>query len=450
VQDVLQLGLLPRLVELLTAEDVKLQFESAWAITNIASTEATRAVVSSGAIAPLVAGMMSTDANVREQCMWCIGNITGDSSEYRDIMFETENAVNNLLLNIQHPETVGLLRNATWALSNFCRGRPSPSAERVAGLLPPLAYLISMEDKDVVSDALWGLCYLTESDESNIDALLADGVLARCVELLGHAELTVMMPALRVIGNIISGSELQTQAALEAGALCALVPLLKNARRNVRREACWAVSNVAAGTKPQISMLLATPGMIEAVLEQVKNAEWHVRKEAAWIFCNIATAGNAEHVCKIVASRVIPPLVDIMSNDDSRMICVVMDAVNAILKVEKQFADSGNPAAALCRFAEQFEEAGGVQRLEELQEHACDDVFEKARDLVDQYFSSSDASLENTDVVHTVPASSGSKVFAFGAHPGSILVKPSSTPGKTVGFGGTPSGALNFGTVAFA
>lgn len=111
VEAVLKANILPRLVHILgAATDPKLQFEAAWAITNIASTEYTRhvryharaaracivcervphvpppaasplQVVDAGAVGPLVAGMMSGDATLRDQCIWCIGNIAGDCAK---------------------------------------------------------------------------------------------------------------------------------------------------------------------------------------------------------------------------------------------------------------------------------------------------------------------------------------------------------------------------------
>lgn len=114
---------------------------------------------------------------------------------------------------------------------------------------------------------------------SLIEAVVASGVLPRLVSLMGHSELVVVVPALRVTGNVISGTERHTQAALDAGALRFITPLLGHSKRNVRREACWTVSNVAAGTQPQISAMLSTPGLSSAVLQQLKHGDWNVKKE---------------------------------------------------------------------------------------------------------------------------------------------------------------------------
>lgn len=474
VKQVLAADALPLLVALLDSPEPKVVFESSWALTNIASTEYTKAVVTSGALPKLIAGMMHGNGNVREQCMWCVGNIAGDCAEFRDIIFaDSSNAgVQNLLLNIQHPDNIKLLRNATWTLSNFCRGKPSPNPAHVAPIIPALAYLITMTDKDVVSDALWAICYLTDGEETLIDAVINHpGVLARIIELLGHEELSVSMPALRIIGNIVSSVDRHTQAAVNSGIISALLPLLRSGKRNIRREACWAISNIAAGTHEQISTLLATPGLIQAVLEIMRCSEWHVRKEATWIICNSAAAGTPQHVCKLVSFGVVEPLVEVLNNEDARMLAVVMDAMEAILNVEHKFKQEGNPAAAMCTFAEQFESFGAVARLEELQGHADKGVYEKSYNLLQKYYYTEEdgteegedafqGSSENAAPVALAPINAAAGKSAFGFSFGATGNEPASafgaagfvTPKPFVAPAVAPAapGGFNFAGATFA
>lgn len=90
VDQVLQSGVLPHLITNLTAnpQASNLIFESAWALTNIASTPQTCEVVNAGGVGPMVQLLKHHVGDVREQAAWCLGNIAGDNTNFRDHLLE--------------------------------------------------------------------------------------------------------------------------------------------------------------------------------------------------------------------------------------------------------------------------------------------------------------------------------------------------------------------------
>ena len=87
--------------------------------------------------------------------------------------------------------------------------------------------------------------------------LATRGLAARLVALLDHSASSVQTPALRAVGNVITGSDAQTQAMIDRGVVAPLTRLLGHGRRGIRKEACWALSNVTAGTADQIDAVIA-------------------------------------------------------------------------------------------------------------------------------------------------------------------------------------------------
>ncbi|EPR79166.1 Importin alpha subunit [Spraguea lophii 42_110] len=327
IQTVLDSGVLPRLVELLSRscsaykngkEDLiyTVRLEAAWAVTNIASgsSEQTNAVVTCGAIPLLVDMLGESKEDLVDQSVWALGNIAGDSEPFRDMIINS--GATSLLLTLienilNNKAYIKILRNCTWLLSNLNRGRtPEPPLEHIQMSINMFNKLLNTDDSDILSDTLWALGYIIDMSTDKTDMVLQIGILERCKIFINAflkrtSEYTIAkycIPAIvRLLGNIVTGNDDQTDKIIKEGFL----PLLKKVfysytddrkASKVKKEICWIMSNIAAGTDSQVQEIFDN-GII-SMLSDAMRYELFVKIEASYAITNALSniENNMDHL----------------------------------------------------------------------------------------------------------------------------------------------------------
>ncbi|ORZ41750.1 putative SRP1-importin alpha [Catenaria anguillulae PL171] len=355
IAEVIACGVVPRFVQFL-----------GWALTNIASgtSEQTQLVIDAGAVPMFIHLLKSSVADVREQAVWALGNIAGDSPAYRDLVLHAGVLPNLLDLLNENLTKASLLRNATWTLSNLCRGKnPVPDWETIKMALPTLAKLLYSHDEEVLVDAAWAISYLSDGCNLKIQAVI------------------------ETVGNIVTGDDFQTQVILNCNMLQAITTLLYSSREALRKEACWTLSNITAGTGQQIQQVIDA-GLIPPLVHLLSVGEFKTKKEACWALSNATSSGldHPEQIRYMVNQGMLKPMCDMLGCMDNKAIQVALDAIENTLKVGALLQANEPAHAGINPFVAIIEEAGGADKLYSLQDHENQEIYAQVYRVIEQYF----------------------------------------------------------------
>lgn len=371
---VLSCDIVRPLVQLLVPSAVPaLQLEAAWALTNIASgsNDHVREVVAHGAVPLLLQLLKSPDDNVREQAVWTLGNIAGDCEEMRDLVI-SGGAVSAVCELLQKPfdDSSTVARTAAWLLTNCCRGSPPPIRDLLEPAFPVWEGLLRSDDEEIVEQACWAFAYLTKSEvyvPTVVDSLLCQ----KFVDLLQHQEDKVLIPALRVLGNIAAAKDADTRAVVECGVLAALASLLAHPSRKLRQSACWILSNIFVGCPEQVQVAIDSK-IVESLLPLLQSGPLEVRKEAVWSLANMIMHGESHHIVHLVECGCVASIVESLHLFDDATNLRLLAVTERILCIGKEQQEEshtkGNPFAMLVR------QANVLGKIETFLSHSDEDV----------------------------------------------------------------------------
>ncbi|XP_022872845.1 importin subunit alpha-1-like isoform X2 [Olea europaea var. sylvestris] len=251
----------------------------------------------------------------------------------------------------------------------------------------PLAHLIHTEDDEVLQGACWALANLSLGKMDGKQAVIDAGVFPRLVELLLFPSHQFLRPALYTVANIIPYVDvIQIQVFIDNGALPFLLNLLtQNYENVVKASACGIISSIIRRTKDHIQAVIEA-GIISPLLQLIQNSDFSMKIPLVRAFCFAITNGTNEQIKFLVHEGCIKSLCDLLvSPNEARVIKLRLEGFENILKVGEAEKNQDNTEDTNV-FAQMIDDAGGLQKIKNLQTHDNSEICEIAVKLLETYW----------------------------------------------------------------
>ena len=163
------------------------------------------------------------------------------------------------------------------------------------------------EDEAIISDCLWAVSYLADTDSEELLGSIAAGeTLPKLLDCIDETRLPVIfVPAVRTVANIMTTNEkFIIDKAIFEGIIPRFCKIMKNCTsvQRLLSELCWGCSNIFASGPQYVELMLNYNNgeIFERLFDCVNHREYDVSKEAIWAITNAITESEPPLMLKIL------------------------------------------------------------------------------------------------------------------------------------------------------
>lgn len=347
IEEIIQLGLLPRFFVMLQSPHPPLQVSSAarsgWTSTHVTFFQLKIAKVLTditagqlenrlpGDAIEILTKIMKTtaDTQLKVEVLAVFGNITGDCYELRDAVVDSD-AFTFILKELNYSSNLIVLRHCTWAMANMGY---SKRFSKLLKAVPALIKLIYHFDNEIVGESCSSLAAMCNSSTDAIQVILDSNLLFRLHELLDMRNSSIIMiGALDVIRGISLGTTEQNQALINCGTLDHLRSLLSSKNNSMTGRICSILANIAGETCDQIQAVIDAE-FFPILFNLLVMEESETQVECAWVIrhCVSRKRSLPNQIDSLISFGIIQCLVEALESDNEDVLPVVIVTLRNVL-----------------------------------------------------------------------------------------------------------------------
>ena len=383
IQKIIELKIVPELINLLDSPLYEFKYEAIYCLCNIASgtEEQAKTIIIYGVIPKIFNLLDYSIEEIKSQTIWLVANLASDSAQIRDSLIENK-IFDKILTILASTNNNNYINISGWAITNFFRVKPIPNIDickKTFKIIARAVLIDNKQDEDFISDVCFFFSVLTQKYKEFNQEIIDAGLLEKIINFLDIKKKSIILTSLRIVGNIAcTDNANQTQKLIDLGVLDKLKYTLFNENISIRKETAFILSNIAAGTQKQIETLIEQ-NFLQILYKVFINDNAKVKKEAIVAIANLTSVEDEKYMKKLFEDNILMIVSELLKNEDAYYIAIGLEILANIFA----FSDKkGNKK----EFQNECYKMGIDTILEKLQTHENQIIYEKTLNILDAYF----------------------------------------------------------------
>ncbi|KAG8952261.1 hypothetical protein FRC04_004968 [Tulasnella sp. 424] len=347
IQSVVDSGILPTVIEMLSWDDPEFLIEAILILINITAgtSEQTSAVIDAGALPKLLALFPSSPMSGKEDILLIFGNVLGDSEPLRQVGVRA-GGIELALDVLRVPDTYApnCIDSAAWVVAAATNHGKFPDDDLATEMISVLTTFLQdhlfEREADRLSEAITETIKALRQLSVHHDVTTAihkHRIIHRIVQLCTTKDNhRLREDALGLISRTSCGGEECMDALMDAGCLDALETCITEHARS-RSKVCSAVVDIARGTPSHVKALIKSlllPHIFQVLLD-AEEAD-RSRLEAARVMLSLAETAtiHTELLDPMVDRCYVETLSRALLSDESEGLGITLQAIEQILNTK--------------------------------------------------------------------------------------------------------------------
>lgn len=297
---------------------------------------------------------------ISEYSIWCISNISIDSTDARLRIIESEKFEKIILLASRYLND-DLGKVGIWCLTNIARSRPLIKSSNLSVLFEVLVNIFPLiQDQESQIETLWALERLTSNTSATSINLIKKQFLAKICRLTINLNHNISLPCLKIVNNLLR-QQFKVRELVSCHILDLIQQVLSSQNHKTVKEAISIASQLSLCEAYKV-ISLVKHGILNKIVDVIPYFSENIRFEAVDFFCILIHLADKQSFSELIDKKIIHVLCGFLESSSRQVKFLALQGLCEIFDLFSEFFGESSKT----EFFNQIENCSGLDAIENL------------------------------------------------------------------------------------